>query len=101
MFQEEPILGFNEIGDEKNLIIDESSHKAPKLDFTSLDPHIEETAEIQTQAQIEDFIKTQFHGQQVEAMKVFILNMICVIFPVVNMTTKYLPNSIIFINSIK
>ena len=69
----EHILGFDEIGDEKKLIMDESSYKSPKLDFTSLDPHIKETMEVQTQAQIRDVLETQVQVQQVEGMKVLSL----------------------------
>jgi len=38
--------------------MDKSSYKAPNLEFTSLDPYIEETMEIQTQAQVDDVMET-------------------------------------------
>lgn len=49
--------------------MDKSSYKAPNLEFTSLDPYIEETMEIQTQAQVDDVMETQFQVQKVEAME--------------------------------
>jgi len=56
--ENEPILGHGEKEDEKNLSMDKSSHKAPNLKFTSLDPYIEETTEIHSQAQVGDVMET-------------------------------------------
>ena len=55
--ENEPILDFDETRDEENLAIDESSPKAPNLESTILDPHIKETMEVQTQAQVDDIME--------------------------------------------
>ena len=44
-------MDLGEKRDEKNLVMNESSPKAPNLDSISLDAHIEETIETQAQAQ--------------------------------------------------
>ena len=45
--ENEYILGFNEKRDKQNMIIDESSTRAPNLEFASPKPHIEETIKVQ------------------------------------------------------
>ena len=55
--ENEPILGFDETRDEQNMIMDESSPKAPNLESTSLKPHIEETIGVHLQDQIDEAIE--------------------------------------------
>ena len=61
----ERILDFDETKDEDNLIIDESSPK-PR----SLNPHIEETMEVQLYDQIDEALEIQIQVQQLKAMEV-------------------------------
>jgi len=63
-------LGFDETRCKENLIMDESFPKAPNLMSTSLDPHIEETMEFQTQAKVDDVMKVQVHVHKIEATEV-------------------------------
>jgi len=74
--ENKPILGFDETGDEKNLVMDESISKAPHLKSSSTYPHIEEIVEVQTQAQIDDVMEIQVHVRKVEAMKILPMEII-------------------------
>jgi len=56
--ESESIWGLSEKKDEENLVMDKSSYKTHNLEFTSLDLHIKETMEIQTQGQIGDVMET-------------------------------------------
>ena len=47
--------------------MNESFHKSPNLEFTSLDPHIEEIMKAQTQLPTSNVMETQAQIQQVEA----------------------------------
>ena len=53
--------------------MNESFHKTPNLEFISLDPQIEETMEVLTQAPSTNFLETQAQVQQVQALKVLSL----------------------------
>ena len=66
-------MAFDETKGEKNSIMDESSLKAPNLESTSLDIHVEETMEVQTQAQVNDIMKFQVCVYKVEAMEVLLM----------------------------
>ena len=59
-----PILGFDEIRDQENLVKEESFPKAPHLESTSLDLHIKESMEVQTQAKVDDVVKVQIDVSQ-------------------------------------
>ena len=66
-------MDLGEKRDLKNLVMNESFHKTPNLEFISLDPQIEETMEVLTQAPSTNFLETQAQVQQVQALKVLSL----------------------------
>jgi len=61
--ENESILGFNEKTDKQNMIIDESSPRAPNLESTSPKPHIEETVELQFHDLIDETMEIQVQVQ--------------------------------------
>ena len=55
------------------MIVNETLPKAPILNSTLLDSHVEEIVEVQARAQVGDVIETQVQVQQVNAMEVLSL----------------------------
>ena len=68
--ENEPILCFDETRGVESIVMDESAPKAPILDFTLLDSHVEDTLEVQTQAQVNHVMEVQVYVHQVEVMQV-------------------------------